>query len=35
MMLTYFKRYRMELDLRSPRPPAELPPVPSVELDWA
>ncbi len=23
--LTYFKRYRMELDLRLPRPPAELP----------
>jgi ribosomal protein S18 acetylase RimI-like enzyme len=23
--LTYFKRYRMELDLRHPRPPAELP----------
>ena len=25
MKLTYFKRYRMELDLRHPRPPAELP----------
>ncbi|MBA4067352.1 MAG: GNAT family N-acetyltransferase [Isosphaera sp.] len=24
--LTYFKRHRMELDLRHPRPPAELPP---------
>jgi ribosomal protein S18 acetylase RimI-like enzyme len=24
--LTYFKRHRMELDLRLPRPPAELPP---------
>src|SRR5687768_15069191 len=23
--LTYFKRHRMELDLRHPRPPAELP----------
>jgi ribosomal protein S18 acetylase RimI-like enzyme len=26
MKLTYFKRYRMELDLRHPRPAAELPP---------
>jgi ribosomal protein S18 acetylase RimI-like enzyme len=26
MKLTYFKRFRMELDLRHPRPPAELPP---------
>lgn len=25
MKLTYFKRFRMELDLRHPRPPAELP----------
>ena len=24
-MPTYFKRFRMELDLRLPRPPAELP----------